>query len=144
MRRALKRTFGAVSWLYAAGIVPLFFIPLALILPAAFLVQRRAVWASILPPVVVFTLLYGQLFMPPCSIPSEIETTSLTIMSFNIWGYSRSEATARAILEDGTPDIVALQELAPDMAEVLVRELGDIYPALATMSMEWEYSVGFP
>lgn len=49
-------------------------------------------------------------------------------MSFNIWGGSQSKETARVILDNGTPDIVAVQELTPQMATTLLKEVGDIYP----------------
>jgi endonuclease/exonuclease/phosphatase (EEP) superfamily protein YafD len=49
-------------------------------------------------------------------------------MTFNIWGGSRTQETAQVILADGSPDIVAIQELDPQMTEILLDEVGAEYP----------------
>jgi endonuclease/exonuclease/phosphatase family metal-dependent hydrolase len=83
---------------------------------------------SVLPSLAVFVALYGRLFLPSLPFESRAVRESLTIMSFNIWGYSDTRATAQAIVDDDLPDVVALQELSPRMADVLAQELGGIHP----------------
>jgi endonuclease/exonuclease/phosphatase (EEP) superfamily protein YafD len=72
--------------------------------------------------------IYGKLFVPSLPASISVGETPLTIMSFNIWGGSHSEETVQVILSDDMPDTVALQELTPRMARVLVGEIGDMYP----------------
>jgi len=165
VKAALKKSCTLVSWLYAAWVVlwfvlhgwlgdtiwwlallnafaPLLFVPLALILPASLVCRRPSFWASVVPPLAIFLVLYGHLFLPARPSASAIEGTPLTIVSHNIWWYSQSEETAHAILAGGTPDIVALQELAPGMVEMLVKEVGDLYPYRAVGTDVHRYGVG--
>ncbi len=144
----LKKTFLVLSWVYAALIIlwfllhgwfgdtlwwlallnafaPLFFLPLVLLIPVCFVYRDWRYWRSVLVPLVIFIFLYGELFLPNAPAPN---TDSITVMTFNIWGGSHSPETARVIVENGVPDIVALQEVTPPMADVLLEEIGDLYP----------------
>ena len=105
--------------------VPFLFVPLVLLIPACFLYRQQAFWISVALPLLIFAVLYGRLFLPK---PPVRNSDSITVMTFNIWGGSHSPATARVIVENGLPDIVALQELTPQMADVFLAELGDAYP----------------
>jgi len=165
MKTTFKKACVLVSWLYTASVVLWFvlhswlgdtawwlallnafasflFVPLALILPVSLICRWRSFRASVLPPLAIFLLLYGHFFLPAWPSESTTEDTPLTIMSFNIWGYSQAEETAHVILEGETPDIVALQELAPEMAEVLVKKVGHVYPYHAISIGIHEYGVG--
>ena len=141
----------ALSWLYAAGIalwfvlqrqvgdaawwlallnalVPYLFLPLVVLLPAALAWRQRPFGMSVALPALVFVALYGHLYLPARPVAHATIEAPLTVMSFNIWGGSQAPETARVILDHGAPDVVALQELTPHMAEVLQAELGDVYP----------------
>ncbi len=145
-----RKTGVGIVWLYGATVVlwfvlhlwlgdtvwwlallstfaPFFFTPLVLLLPACLIWRQRALWGGAVLPLAIFLWLYGGLFLPTRSVPAG-EGKPITVMSFNVWGYSHSKETARAILADGTPDVVALQELSPEMASVLIEEIGDVYP----------------
>ncbi len=144
----LKKTFLVLSWVYAALIIswfllhgwfgdtlwwlallnafaPLFFLPLVLLIPVCFVYRDWRYWRSVLAPFVIFIFLYGELFLPNAPAPN---TDSITVMTFNVWGGGHSPETARVIVENGVPDIVALQEVTPLMADVLLEEIGDLYP----------------
>lgn len=130
----------AVWWLALLdSFTPFLFLPLVLILPASLVCRWRAFQLSVVPPAVIFLVLYGTLFLPRLNPASG--GTPLVVMTFNIWGYSESIETARAIIHDEVPDIVALQELSPQMAEVLVAELGEVYP-YRSVSLSAEQSGG--
>lgn len=152
MKRTLKNLFVVTAWLYAVVVViwfflhswvgdtiwwlallnsftPFFFLPLLLLVPACILFKRRFLSVSAIVPALLFVLLYGCQFLPSWPVSKGRGDKPLTIMSFNVWGGSRSKETAWAIVDNGVvPDIVALQELTPDMATVVVEELGDTYP----------------
>lgn len=121
---------GDTVWCLAllSAFAPCFFLPLTLILPTCFIYRRRSFWTSAISPALIFLLLYGHLFLPAWPTASVTDEAPLTVMSFNIWGGSQSKEAARVILANGTPDIVALQELRPQMAELLIEEVGDFYP----------------
>lgn len=126
----LHRWLGDTVWWLALlnSFTPYFFLPLVLILPACFVCRQWSFRVSVIPSVLIFLILYGHLFLPNWSRPSTTNATTLTIMTFNIWGGSKSKETARVILDNGSPDIVAIQELTPQMAEILLEEVGEIYP----------------
>ncbi len=144
----VKKTFLVLSWIYAATIilwfllhgwfgdtiwwlallnafVPFFFLPLVLLIPVCFVYRDWRYWRSVLVPLVIFVFLYGELFLPNVPVRND---DPMTVMTFNIWGGSQSSETARVIVENGVPDIVVLQEVTPEMAGVLLEEIGDLYP----------------
>lgn len=120
--------FGDSIWWLALlnSFVPYFFLPLVLLLPACLFYRSQLVWAGILPGL-IFVSLYGELFFPKWVASSTREATAITLMTFNIWGGSHSTETAQVILENGKPDVVAVQELTPQMAEVLQQQLAGEY-----------------
>jgi vancomycin resistance protein VanJ len=124
----------SVWWLALINIfAPYLFLPIVLLLPACLFCRSRLCWVAVLPGL-IFAGLYGHLFLPNQSIPIIAVTgtttadPSLTIMTFNIWGHSRSHETARVILDNDSPDIVAIQELTPQMAKILEEEVTEKYP----------------
>jgi endonuclease/exonuclease/phosphatase (EEP) superfamily protein YafD len=108
--------------------VPYLFAPLVLWLPFGVLYRRREYWLGLMPAVGLFLWLYGQLFLPHWPSIAHADNDRLTIMTFNIWGYSYKPETAQAIRETGPADVVVIQELSHPMEETLVKELSDIYP----------------
>ncbi len=116
-------------WLALANsFAPFLFVPAALQLIIGALIRKRPVWASTVAPLAIFLFLYGGLFLPARRPELEPGATPITVMSFNIWGLSRSQGTARAVREAGPVDLVVLQELSPHMVDVLKAELGSEYP----------------
>jgi endonuclease/exonuclease/phosphatase (EEP) superfamily protein YafD len=112
-------------WLALLNIfAPYLFLPLILLLPLNFISRWRLLWILSLP-LLIFAWLYGQLFLP--GWPVATNGQHLSVMSFNIWGASRTPATARVILANGSPDIVAIQELRPRMAKIMLKELEGVY-----------------
>jgi endonuclease/exonuclease/phosphatase (EEP) superfamily protein YafD len=83
---------------------------------------------SLALPLLVFSALYGPLYLPAWPVAHAATEVPLTVMSFNVWGGSQAPETARVILDHDTPDVIALQELTPHVADLLLEELGDAYP----------------
>lgn len=125
----LRLLLGDSVWWLALlnAFAPFFFVPLAILLPLARLIQKRAYWIVATIPTVIFLLLYGGQFLPRPNHFTEQEET-FSMMSFNVWGWSQSQETARVIRDEGLPDVVLLQELGPQMAKTVLAEVGDVYP----------------
>lgn len=119
--------FGDTLWWLALlnAFVPFFFLPLVILVPICFAYRDWRYWRSVLVPLVIFAFLYGELFLPNALVRN---AESITVMTFNTWGGSRLPETAHVIVENGVPNIVALQEVTPEMAGVLLDEIGDLYP----------------
>jgi endonuclease/exonuclease/phosphatase (EEP) superfamily protein YafD len=112
---------------------PYLFAPLLVLAPLGLLNPRRRYWGAVLVAVSLFAFEYGA----PITVwaTAQVETAErpeptdeLSILTFNVWGYSDSSETARAIISQGTPDVVVLQELSPYLVPALVEELGVLYP----------------
>lgn len=107
--------------------------------------QSSELLMSLLAPTAIFLWLYGSYFLPFRRLNGvlfskdeprnqENQDRQLTLMTFNIWWESRSQETARVPLQlhaksnFPSPDIVALQELMPEMSKMMQEELADRYP----------------
>ncbi len=110
------------------AMAPWLFAPLLLLLPLTLRTWNARFYGPLLAPALLFLLLYGPLFAPVHSPAQASSATTLTVLSFNIWAGSRTEKTAQVIADNGWPDIVALQELTPQMADVLIEMAGHHYP----------------
>ncbi len=118
-----------LPWLaLVSTFAPYLFAPLLLLLPLGLAVRARRLWLPLGLPLLVFAVEYGALFDFGLLARGPAPDEPITIVTFNAWGYSRSPATARAILGAGTPDLVVLQELSGPLAAVLEQELGETYP----------------
>jgi endonuclease/exonuclease/phosphatase (EEP) superfamily protein YafD len=117
-----------VWWIALVSIfAPYLFSPLALLVPLGLAKPSYRYWVAVLLAIFMFLLEYGQLFDFEATETAKT-ADSITVMSFNIWGYSESVETAQAIVSLGMPDVVALQELSPSMARTLAEKLGEVYP----------------
>ncbi|MBN1579427.1 MAG: endonuclease/exonuclease/phosphatase family protein, partial [Anaerolineae bacterium] len=126
----LHAIFGDSVWWLALlnAFAPILFLPLVAFAPACLICRQRAFRAILSVPLLIFVTLYGQLFLPVRPAAFASGEAPLTIMTFNIWGNSRTVDTARVIADHGLPDIVAIQELSPQMSEILMQEIGEAYP----------------
>ncbi len=78
--------------------------------------------------VVLFTALYGGLFLPHSIAPKSPADRQLAMMTFNLGPrQSRPPELANAIAAEGA-DIVAVQELVPETVKALSEGLGKTYP----------------
>lgn len=122
--------YGDTIWWLALvnSFAPFLFAPLVLLLPVGFFVRTRAFWLGLALPIGLFLFFYGALFLPQW-LPTHVATPKpLKIMTFNIWGESHSLETARVILQNDLPDIVAVQELSSGMFKHIMETAGQFYP----------------
>lgn len=117
----LTRLRGDSFWWLALlnSFAPWLFLPTLFSLLLAMAAPSWSHWLSILPPACLFLALYGHHFAPKRTARAAATEHSITLMTFNLLFLSRLPATARAIEENGLPDIVALQELEAPMAQIM-------------------------
>ena len=119
---------GDVTWWLTLlnRVVPYFFVPVPILL-ALMLLARRFKSMSLL---VVPLLIFGSLYYPylwPTSAPTET-AADLSVMTYNIlFSNAQYDAVANIILTH-RPDLVALQEVQPEMMDVLKERLAAEYP----------------
>ena len=124
----LRLTFlDRLWWVALLNYVAIYlFIPLPILVAASVWNRRWQALTALSIPIVVFTLLYGTLFVP--SLTTQTQGTLLTVMSFNVmFGNENAGALARTIRAQN-PDIVGIQEVTPELAKVLAQELAAAYP----------------
>lgn len=95
------------------------YLPVPLLLVAALWrhAWRAAIWLTVATAPV--GLEYGPLFVPH---PSAATAPSLRVMTANLlWRNQDAAAFASAVVAEGEPDVIALQELGPEMADLLAR-----------------------
>lgn len=125
-----RQLYGDSLWWLALvnAFAPFLFAPLVLLTPFGGLVRTRAYWLGLALPILAFLLIYGAQFFPQWPAGYSTNFKPLKIMTFNIWGESRSPETARVILQNDLPDIVAVQELSSGMFKKIMQEVGQFYP----------------
>lgn len=132
-----------IWWLgLLSAIAPWLFGPLFILFPLTLRTWRAGFYGPLLAPLLLFLILYGSLFAPVRSPAHASSNTTLTVMSFNIWAGSRTEKTAQVIADNGWPDVVALQELTPQMADVLIEMAKAHYPYHILNITPYHYGLG--
>jgi endonuclease/exonuclease/phosphatase (EEP) superfamily protein YafD len=114
---------------------PYLFAPLVLLVPLGLIKPRVRYWGAVLLALALLMLEYGRpLNVRAADLPRDAD--EITILTFNVWAYSDSEDTVQAIVSQGTPDVVVLQELSPSLVPALIEELGAVYPYRLLDSVE--------
>lgn len=102
-----------------------FFVPVVPLFLLGFWLHSRAFWLALSVPLLLFALLFGNHLLPP-KVPANEPAIRLLTMNV-LYSNERYEEVARFILA-AQPDILALQEVEPELAEVLDRRLAEQYP----------------
>lgn len=114
-------------WLFFLNSLTVYLLAPSLLFSAYFLlVRRKALVIAVTPLVVILALLFGGLFMP---IPSRATNHYISVMTHNVFGFNterRDELVA--ILRSSAVDVIALQELDLATAEIISKDLADLYP----------------
>ena len=108
---------------------PWYFVPLPLWMIAAAVSKHRSAIIAVVGLVACFLWLYGPLFIPkslPGSMPNSRGETRLRVMTFNVSNLSsqvRPPALVLDIIEEADADLLLLQEISPELSEVLAETL---------------------
>jgi len=113
----------------ASAFEPFWFLPLLLLAPVVLLLSRsRPARLLICVPCLVFVVLYGDRFLPSLASASAGERgTAFTVMTYNLTRGEPGVEEILSIIESEGTDVVALQELSPEVADAFSR-LSDRYP----------------
>ena len=107
-------------------VLPWLFLPLLCLLPAALLHRSRLQVALALVSVLLFLLIYGELFVPRW--PAKGKGTMLTVMTHNVYYRNPDSDRIAHEIRSHEPDIVALQELGSAAAQAVGGHLVGEYP----------------
>lgn len=111
-----------------SSFTPHFFWPLLLLWPFVLWSGRRRNWLLLAAPTFLFFYLYGAFFLPNFPPAHQTEPRPLRLMTFNMWTGTHGANTARILIDNGLPDIVALQEVSYRMQRRLERGVGNYFP----------------
>jgi vancomycin resistance protein VanJ len=126
---ALRLVYGDHwGWLFALNaLTPYWFLPLPIVLGAAWITRQRAMWISLGLGVALGAYLYGGLFMPRAPVANAAGPT-LRVMTYNLLGFNFSSDAVIKTIHASQADVIALQELNPQNAAAIQRDLAETYP----------------
>ncbi len=150
--RFLGRLVIAGAWIFACGLViwnlarlypgdrwllvrlgnyfaPWLFMALAPTLGVALLARRARLARLVLLLALVFGVRYFPLLVPRLSVlKAEADAAELRVMTFNVHYANRDARGIADLIRTEAPDLVAFQELSPELADSLRREMAREYP----------------
>jgi len=88
--------------------------------------RKRLLASGLVIPLVVMGGIYAPMFTG-CIETASLADPSFNIMSYNIWQFNRNISETAAIIKEEKPDILLLQEVAPDKIEILEHFLENLY-----------------
>ncbi len=122
--------------------VHLLMIPAAILFPICLLFRRPRLALTQAAPAMAFFTAYITLFLPRASAAPP-ETARLALLSYNLNAGNQQIDSIEQIIRDANVDVVALQELNPQIAGQLAARLNDLYPYQALHPQEWFDGQGF-
>lgn len=115
-------------WLFVLNALAFYlFLPLPLIAWIAIYIRRWDIWLGVFLVFALAFSLYGQLFFPwrTSSAPA---ARSVTVMTYNLLRSNKhTDAVTNAVMASNA-DVIALQELSPQMASAIQQKLTSVYP----------------
>ena len=107
-------------------VVPYLFFPMPIIFLLGLIFrQYRLILISLIPPL-LFGLLYGPYLIPRLAQPGD--TPHLRVMTYNVLYSNENHNAVADVILTHRPDLVALQEVQPEMMSSLVERLAKDYP----------------
>ncbi|MBV7335658.1 endonuclease/exonuclease/phosphatase family protein [Chloroflexi bacterium TSY] len=107
-----------------------FYLPILPLLVVALIVRSRKTVILLLIPILFFGIEYGRQFLPniTASIQPTDPTKQLRVMSWNTLLTSKVDGEFYDVIEEQSPDIIALQEVGYSARRKLMSILGEQYP----------------
>lgn len=108
---------------------PWLFMATALALVVALLVRRPWLTRVVLLLTLIFIARYWPLLVPrPPLLSAGNDASELQVMTFNVNYANRNASDIAELIRAESPDVIAMQELVPDLANSLQAELESEYP----------------
>ena len=108
---------------------PWLFIAVALGLVVALLAHRPWLTRVVLLLTLIFIARYWPLLVPrPPLLSAGNDASELQVMTFNVNYANRNASDIAELIRAESPDVIAMQELVPDLANSLQAELESEYP----------------
>lgn len=126
--RGLART--ALVFLFAPSVV---------LLPLALSVRRWGLASLMVLPVAGFALSFGPLLMPRSATAPD-DAPRISVLTFNLHGYSKDLDSLAAIIREANADVVGVQELSAEATDYFEANMKDIYPYQALHPQGIAYS----
>ncbi len=115
-------------WLFWLNIgTPYLLVPLLAVLVFNIQARRRKLWVLIVILAMVGTWMHRDT-LAPRTVISAPDAPRLRVMSFNVYGHNQTPEAVIATIISADPDVVGLQELTPEVAALIQRDLADEYP----------------
>jgi vancomycin resistance protein VanJ len=117
--------FDRVWWLALINSFAFFlFVPLPVLLAVSLGKRRQRLLLGLSIPTIAFVVLYGELFLPSFAPSGD----GIAVMSFNTMLENQDYTSIAGAIRKAKPDVVGLQELKPNFATALLRDLAADYP----------------
>lgn len=110
-----------------SNFLPLWLLPALILLPLGLLRRHWRLSVSFVTAVLAFVIWYGGSFLPH-SVPTATAASSLHLMTYNLHGEAVNIEPMLTVIRDSGSDLIALQELSPEMANAIDAELNQLYP----------------
>ena len=104
-----------------------FFFPLPVILVLVLILRRCDLIIGFITALILGGFLFGHLLVPPIS-SNHTPGHQMTVMTSNILGYNLEQEGVIDAIRAANADIVAIQELNPEVAQAIRHDLGKMYP----------------
>ncbi|MGJ3239518.1 MAG: endonuclease/exonuclease/phosphatase family protein [Anaerolineae bacterium] len=114
---AFLNTFAHLLWMPALLIAPL----------CLFLRQWRLL-AMTLPAVIAFLFIWGDMLLPPRTLPNDTDGVALRVLSYNLHANNRDVNAYTELIRTANADIVALQEVSDHHVIALESVFATTYP----------------
>ena len=111
-----------------SSFAPFLFVPALVVFLLAGIMRSKSVLIASGVVSVVFIGLYGPLFLPRLGHLACQASEELRVMTFNLGLHLGQPEELLRIIEEQEADIVAVQEMTPEMAWLFEQELGLLYP----------------
>jgi len=118
-------------WMFVINsVAPYLFVPVPVVLLIALLARRWALLVTALIPAAVFLTIFGQLLVPrDLKVPAvPTDAPSLSLLTYNLHAWNTDVEGIVAALSAADVDVIALQELEPEMGQLLAERLGSKFP----------------
>ncbi|MEO1290137.1 MAG: endonuclease/exonuclease/phosphatase family protein [Chloroflexota bacterium] len=109
----------------------LLWLPVFVILPLCLLLKEWRIGLMLIPAVIAFLLIWGDMLIPNNPPQANDEDTQFRVATYNMLAFNRVNFDYIEILRDVDADLVALQEVDFLQARMLTDNLSDLYPYMA-------------